>query len=200
MSNSALKIVSILAVSTLVVTLPNPLFNSQDTVRRGKNIKALVVCPTRELAEQINESFKTYGKYTNLRTGVVYGGTAIEPQIERLNKGVDILIATPGRLLDLAKQNYARLGKVEILVLDEADLLLDMGFIEDVNKINKLCAEHKQTLLFSATMSDAVKSLAKRAINQPVELTVSEDSTKKKNIKQWLVTIDKTNKSALSSH
>lgn len=162
------------------------LFNSQDTVRRGKNIKALIISPTRELAEQINDNFKAYGQYTNLRTGVVYGGTAIEPQIDRLNKGVDILIATPGRLLDLAKQNYARLGKVEILVLDEADLLLDMGFIEDVNKINKLCAEHKQTLLFSATMPPKVKALANTVLRNPESISVSPVASTAKSVEQRL--------------
>jgi len=162
------------------------LFNSQDTVRRGKNIKALIVSPTRELAEQINENFKAYGKYTNLRTGVVYGGTAIEPQIERLNKGVDILIATPGRLLDLAKQNYAKLGKVEVLVLDEADLLLDMGFIEDVNKINKLCAEYKQTLLFSATMPAKVMGLANSVLRNPEIVSVSPLASTAKSVEQRL--------------
>ena len=162
------------------------LFNSQDTVRRGKNIKALIVSPTRELAEQINENFKAYGQYTNLRTGVVYGGTAIEPQIDRLNKGVDILIATPGRLLDLAKQNYARLGRVEILVLDEADLLLDMGFIDDVNKINKLCSEFKQTLLFSATMPMKVKALANTVLRNPESVTVSPVASTAKNVEQRL--------------
>lgn len=162
------------------------LFNSQDTVRRGKNIKALIVSPTRELAEQINESFKAYGKYTNLRTGVVYGGTAIEPQIDRLNKGVDILVATPGRLLDLAKQNYAKLGKVEVLVLDEADLLLDMGFIDDVNKINKLCAEHKQTLLFSATMPPKVMDLANTVLRNPEIINVSPIASTSSNVEQRL--------------
>mgnify|MGYP000303649583 CR=1 FL=1 len=162
------------------------LFSSQDTVKRGKNIKALIVSPTRELAEQINENFKAYGQYTNLRTGVVYGGTAIEPQIDRLNKGVDILIATPGRLLDLAKQNYARLGRVEILVLDEADLLLDMGFIDDVNKINKLCSEFKQTLLFSATMPMKVKALANTVLRNPESVTVSPVASTAKNVEQRL--------------
>jgi len=162
------------------------LFNSQDTVRRGKDIKALIVSPTRELAEQIHESFKSYGRYTNLRTAVVYGGTAIEPQIERLNKGVDILIATPGRLLDLAKQNYAKLSKVEVLVLDEADLLLDMGFIEDVNKINKLCAEYKQTLLFSATMPAKVMALANSVLRKPEIVSVSPLASTAKTVEQRL--------------
>ncbi|NQX97489.1 MAG: DEAD/DEAH box helicase [Flavobacteriales bacterium] len=162
------------------------LFSGQDTVRGGKSVKALVLSPTRELAEQINESFKAYGKYTNLRTAVVYGGTSIDPQKEKLNKGVDILIATPGRLLDLAKQNYARLGGVEILVLDEADLLLDMGFIDDINKINKLCAEHKQTLLFSATMPPKVLGLANTVLRNPENVKVSPIASAAKNVQQQL--------------
>jgi len=162
------------------------LFSGQDTIRGGKNVKALVLSPTRELAEQINESFKAYGKYTNLRTAVVYGGTSIDPQKEKLNKGVDILIATPGRLLDLAKQNYAKLGGVEILVLDEADLLLDMGFIDDINKINKLCAEHKQTLLFSATMPLKVLGLANTVLRNPENVKVSPIASAAKNVQQQL--------------
>lgn len=176
------------------------LFNSQDTVRRGKDIKALIVSPTRELAEQIHESFKSYGKYTNLRTGVVYGGTAIEPQIERLNKGVDILIATPGRLLDLAKQNYAKLSKVEVLVLDEADLLLDMGFIEDVNKINKLCAEYKQTLLFSATMPSKVMALANSVLRNPEIVSVSPVASTAKSVEQRLYYVPIAKKIELCLH
>ena len=176
------------------------LFNSQDTVRRGKDIKALIVSPTRELAEQIHESFKSYGKYTNLRTGVVYGGTAIEPQIERLNKGVDILIATPGRLLDLAKQNYAKLSKVEVLVLDEADLLLDMGFIEDVNKINKLCAEYKQTLLFSATMPAKVMALANSVLRNPEIVSVSPIASTAKSVEQRLFYVPIAKKIELCLH
>ena len=154
------------------------LFNNQDTVKRGKLIKAVVVSPTRELAEQINESFKLYGKYTNLRTGVVYGGTAIEPQIDQLNKGLDILIATPGRLLDLAKQNYARLGNVEVMVLDEADMLLDMGFVDDIMKVNKLCADFKQSLLFSATMPLKVLGFKLQLVDLQQALIVLELTSK----------------------
>src|SRR5690606_4142623 len=104
------------------------LFDKQDAVKKGKKIRALVVSPTRELAIQIEDSFSTYSKYTNLRSTVVFGGASIEPQIDVLNKGVDILIATPGRLLDLYKQDYIHLEHLETLVLDEADLMLDMGF------------------------------------------------------------------------
>lgn len=176
------------------------LFSSQDTVKRGKNIKALIISPTRELAEQIHENFKVYGKYTNLRSTVVYGGTSIEPQIDRLNKGVDILIATPGRLLDLAKQNYARLGRVEILVLDEADLLLDMGFIDDVKKINKLCAEFKQTLLFSATMPSKVLNLASSVLRNPESIKVSPVASVASNVEQRLFYVPIGKKMELCLH
>ena len=167
---------------------------------RGKRIRALVVTPTRELAVQVEQSISQYSKYVELTSMAMYGGVDSAPQMQRLIWGVDILVATPGRLLDMAHQRALHFDELEMLVLDEADRMLDMGFIEDINKILARLPEQRQNLLFSATMSDAVKSLAKRAINQPVELTVSEDSTKKKNIKQWLVTIDKTNKSALLSH
>ena len=167
---------------------------------RGKRIRALVVTPTRELALQVEQSISQYGKYVELTSMAMYGGVDSAPQIQRLIWGVDILVATPGRLLDMAHQRALHFDELEMLVLDEADRMLDMGFIEDINKILARLPEQRQNLLFSATMSDAVKSLAKRAINQPVELTVSEDNTQKKNIKQWLVTIDKTNKSALLSH
>src|SRR5690606_35694732 len=113
------------------------LFEKQDAVKKRKKIRAFVVSPTRELAIQIQENFVTYSKYTNLRTTVVFGGASIEPQIDVLKKGVDILIATPGRLLDLHKQDHINLDYIEILVLDEDDLMLDMGFIVDVAKIER---------------------------------------------------------------
>jgi ATP-dependent RNA helicase RhlE len=123
------------------------LFDRQDAPKKGKKIRALVVSPTRELAIQIEENFKSYAQFTNLRTALVFGGTSIEPQKELLEKGVDILIATPGRLLDLHKQELVNLDFVETFVLDEADLMLDMGFIDDVKKIERLCPEKKQILL-----------------------------------------------------
>ena len=125
------------------------LFDKQEAPKKGKKIKALVISPTRELALQIEENFKSYSKYTNLRTTAVFGGASIEPQKDILRRGIDILIATPGRLLDLHKQDFINLDYIETLVLDEADLMLDMGFIDDVRKIERLCPEKKQTLLLS---------------------------------------------------
>jgi ATP-dependent RNA helicase RhlE len=128
------------------------LFHQQDTNKEQKKIRALIVSPTRELAVQINEEFTDYSKYTKLSSTVVYGGISIDAQKKVLKKGVDILIATPGRLLELCKQEIVDLSTIEILVLDEADLMLDMGFIDDIKKIDLLCPTQKQILLFSATM------------------------------------------------
>ena len=135
------------------------LFHQQDTNKEQKKIRALIVSPTRELAVQINEEFTDYSKYTKLSSTVVYGGISIDAQKKVLKKGIDILIATPGRLLDLCKQEIVDLSTIEILVLDEADLMLDMGFINCVKKIIRLTPENRQTLLFSATMPIAVKEL-----------------------------------------
>ncbi|MGB0886776.1 MAG: DEAD/DEAH box helicase [Vicingaceae bacterium] len=176
------------------------LFADQDFVKRGKNVRALIISPTRELAEQIDESFKAYGKYTNLRSTAIYGGVAIEPQIQKLNKGVDILIATPGRLLDLAKQNYARLGNVEVMVLDEADMLLDMGFVDDIMKVNKLCADFKQSLLFSATMPLKVLGLANSILRSPERVEVEQVSSVAKGVNQHLYYVPIGKKMELCLH
>ena len=176
------------------------LFDKQDAGKRGKKIKALIVSPTRELAFQIEENFKTYSKYTNLRTTVVYGGTSIEPQKDMLKKGVDILIATPGRLLDLHKQEFVNLTKVETLVLDEADLMLDMGFIDDVKKIEKLCPKTKQTLLFSATMPEKINELATSILNNPEIVKVAKSSSTAEGINQKLFYVHKPKKIELCLH
>lgn len=176
------------------------LFDKQDAPKKGKKIKALVVSPTRELAIQINENFKTYGKHTNLRTTVIFGGTSIEPQIDVLRKGVDILVATPGRLLDLHKQDHINLDYVEILVLDEADLMLDMGFIDDVKKIERLCPENKQTLLFSATMPYKVEQLANTILKSPERIEVTPSSSAAKDVSQVLYYVPKRNKMELCLH
>ena len=176
------------------------LFSKQDEKRGRRVIKALIISPTRELAEQINESFKAYGKYTNLRSTAVYGGISIEPQKQKLDKGVDILIATPGRLLDLYKQGIARLGAVEILVLDEADMLLDMGFIDDVTKIEKICNDQKQTLLFSATMPPKVLQLANNVLKVPEKIEVAPTSSVTKTVKQQLYYVPIGKKMELCLH
>ena len=176
------------------------LFDKQDTAKKGKKIKALIISPTRELAIQINENFKKYSTYTNLRTAVVFGGASIEPQIDVLKKGVDILIATPGRLLDLHKQDVANLDYVEILVLDEADLMLDMGFIDDVKKIERLCTLEKQILLFSATIPYKVEQLANTILNAPERVEVAPNSSTSKNVNQVLYYVPKRNKIELCLH
>ena len=176
------------------------LFDKQVAPKKGKKIRALIISPTRELAIQIGENFKTYGKQTNLRSTVVYGGTGIEPQIDVLNKGVDILVATPGRLLDLHKQDVINLDYVEILVLDEADLMLDMGFIDDVKKIERLCPEGKQTLMFSATMPFKVEQLANTILKSPKRVEVTPNSSAAKDVSQILYYVPKRNKIELCLH
>ncbi len=176
------------------------LFDKQDAPKKGKKIRALVISPTRELAVQIGENFKTYGKNTNLRSTVVFGGTSIEPQIDVLKKGVDILVATPGRLLDLHKQDYINLDYIEILVLDEADLMLDMGFIDDVKKVERLCPESKQTLLFSATMPFKVEQLANSILKSPERIEVTPTSSAAKDVSQILYYVPKRNKIELCLH
>lgn len=176
------------------------LLDRQDAPKRSKTIKALIISPTRELAIQISENFKSYSTYTNLRSTVIFGGTAIEPQIDILKKGVDILIATPGRLLDLHKQDIVNLDYVETLVLDEADLMLDMGFIDDVKKIERLCPANKQTLLFSATMPYKVEQLANSILKQPTRIEVSPTSSAAKSVSQLLYYVPKRNKIELCLH
>ena len=176
------------------------LFDRQDAPKKGKKIRALVVNPTRELAVQIQDNFKTYGKNTNLRSTVIFGGTSIEPQKDVLKKGVDILIATPGRLLDLHKQDVVNLDYIETLVLDEADLMLDMGFIDDVKKIERLCPKDKQILLFSATMPFKVEQLANTILNTPQRIEISPTSSAAKTVSQVLYYVPKRNKIELCLH
>ncbi|MGB5419595.1 DEAD/DEAH box helicase [Algibacter sp.] len=176
------------------------LLDHQDAPKKGKTIKALIVSPTRELAIQIEENFKTYSTYTNLRTTVVYGGASIEPQKDVLKKGVDVLIATPGRLLDLHKQDVVNLDYVETLVLDEADLMLDMGFIDDVRKIERLCTKKKQILLFSATIPHKVEQLANSILKDPDRIEVAQNSSTSKNVAQLLYYVPKPKKIELCLH
>ncbi|CDF78507.1 DEAD/DEAH box helicase [Formosa agariphila KMM 3901] len=176
------------------------LFDNQDAPKRGKKIKALIVSPTRELAIQIEENFKNYSKYTNLTSTVVFGGASIEPQIDVLKKGIDILIATPGRLLDLHKQDVVNLDFIETLVLDEADLMLDMGFIDDVKKIERLCSKEKQILLFSATMPFKVEQLANTILKSPERVEVSPTSSAAKSVSQLLFYVPKPKKIELCLH
>ncbi|WP_445749814.1 DEAD/DEAH box helicase [Polaribacter sp.] len=176
------------------------LFENQDVEKGEKKIKALVITPTRELAIQIFENFKNFSKYSNLRTTAVYGGVSLEPQKEILAKGVDILIATPGRFIDLQMQGNIDVNAVEIFVLDEADLMLDMGFINDVEKIEKLCPRKKQTLLFSATIPDKIDELAKSIVKNAVKIAINPEETTAKNIGQLLYYLPKKNKTDLCLH
>jgi ATP-dependent RNA helicase RhlE len=176
------------------------LYDKQTTPKKGKKIRALVVSPTRELAIQIAKNFTTYATHTNLTSAVVYGGTSIEPQKDILKKGIDILVATPGRLLDLHKQDLLNLDYIEIFVLDEADLMLDMGFIDDVKKIERLCPKTKQTLLFSATMPFKVEQLATTILKNPERIEVTPTSSAAKNVSQVLYYVPKKDKIELCLH
>jgi ATP-dependent RNA helicase RhlE len=176
------------------------LFEKQDTEKGEKKIKALIVTPTRELAIQIFENFKSFSKYSNLRTTAVYGGVSLEPQKDVLAKGIDILIATPGRFIDLQKQGNIDVSNIEIFVLDEADLMLDMGFINDVEKIEQLCPRKKQTLLFSATIPEKLDDLAKSIVKNTVKIAINPEETTAKNIGQLLYYLPKKNKTDLCLH
>ncbi|MDI9257061.1 DEAD/DEAH box helicase [Flavobacterium sedimenticola] len=168
--------------------------------KKTKQIRCLVVTPTRELALQIGESFDTYGKYTNLRQLTIFGGVSQIPQVDQLKKGVDILIATPGRLLDLHKQGFLDFDHLHFLVLDESDLMLDMGFINDVRKIVKLVPSNRQTLLFSATMPMAIRELADTFLTQPEYVSVTPVSSTAEIIEQQVYFVEKENKRGLLYH
>jgi ATP-dependent RNA helicase RhlE len=194
--------------------------NKQDKIQRGKRIRALILTPTRELAVQIEESVAQYSKYLDLNSMALYGGVDVEPQKERLIEGIDILVATPGRLLDLVHQRAVYFDEVEMLVLDEADRMLDMGFIDDISKIIERLPFDRQNLLFSATINEDVRKLAdsfsgdgmegigfennglgnKEFYDDLEDIVISPSSTTAETISQWLVAIDKDTKSALLSH
>ncbi|WP_140485923.1 DEAD/DEAH box helicase [Flavobacterium sp. GSA192] len=162
--------------------------------KKPKQIRALVVTPTRELAVQIGQSFDTYAKYTNLTQLTIFGGVSQNPQVDTLKQGVDILIATPGRLLDLHKQGFVNLDHLHTLVLDEADQMLDMGFVNDVKKIVKLTPKNRQTLFFSATMPIAIRELAEMFLTDPETVTVSPVSSTAENVEQRIYFVEKGEK------
>jgi len=163
----------------------------------ANQVRALVLTPTRELAAQVEESITNYGKNLPLKSAVVFGGVKINPQMMRLRGGVDILVATPGRLLDLYNQNAVRFSQLEILVLDEADRMLDMGFINDIRKILSFLPKQRQNLLFSATFSNEIRQLAKGIVHNPVEMSVSPRNTTAETVKQWICPVDKKQKAPL---
>jgi len=162
-------------------------------------IRALVLTPTRELAAQVGESIATYGKHLTLRSTVVFGGVGINPQIQKLQRGVDILVATPGRLLDLVGQGKCDLGHIEFFVLDEADRMLDMGFIHDIRKVLKMLPKQRQNLLFSATFSEEIKQLAGGFLKSPVFVEVARNETAHQ-VTQVVHPVSKSKKRALLSH
>ena len=167
---------------------------------RGKRVRALIITPTRELTEQVETNVAQDAKYLDLTSLAMYGGIDSEPQRKRLIEGVDILVATPGRLLEMIYQRAVHFDELEILVLDEADRMLNMGFIDDINKVIDRLPTERQSMLFSATLTDDVRFLANTVKDDAIEITISPKSTSAKTIDQWLITVDLDTKSALLSH
>ena len=167
---------------------------------KGHVIRALVVTPTRELAAQVRESAVTYGRNLNLKSTAIYGGTSVRNQKKVLRQGVDILVATPGRLLDLYNQKSIDFSKVEVLVLDEADQMLDMGFINDIKKIIRLLPDRRQKLMFTATFSDPFRALANKFSYNPLEISVTRDNETAENIEHYIHPVETSRKSELLVH
>ncbi|BBO55281.1 DEAD/DEAH box helicase [Cobetia sp. AM6] len=173
---------------------------SQSAPAGARKIKALIVTPTRELAAQIDENVTAYSRHLKLRNAVVFGGVKINPQISRLSSGVEILTATPGRLLDLHSQKAIDFSDLETLVLDEADRMLDMGFIHDIRRLLKLLPTKRQTLLFSATFSDEIRGMANKLLNDPVAVEASPRNTTAEKVEQHIHTVEKSHKPSLLKH
>jgi ATP-dependent RNA helicase RhlE len=167
---------------------------------KGNTLRALVVTPTRELAAQVRESAVTYGRNLNLKSTAIYGGTSVRNQKKVLRRGIDILVATPGRLLDLYNQKSIDFSKIEILVLDEADQMLDMGFINDIKKIIRLLPDRRQNLMFTATFSDPFRALANKFSYKPIEISVTKDNETAKNIEHYIHPVETSRKSELLVH
>jgi len=180
-----------LPILQLLMQKPEPISN---------RAYVLILTPTRELAAQVHDSVVAYGKNLNLRSAVVFGGVKINPQMMQLRKGVDVLVATPGRLMDLYQQNAIRFDEVEILVLDEADRMLDMGFIRDIKKIISLLPKRRQNLLFSATFSPEIRQLAKSLLTNPLEIDIAPRNTPHELVVQKMHPVDKASKVRLLSH
>jgi ATP-dependent RNA helicase RhlE len=172
----------------------------QQSESNGRAVRALVLTPTRELAAQVAESVNDYGSYLRFKTCTIFGGVSINPQISKLRKGVDIVVATPGRLLDHMQQGTIDLSKVEILVLDEADRMLDMGFIRDIQKVLKVLPRNRQNLLFSATFSNDIRKLAGGLLNSPIEISVATRNKPADLVSQVVYPVDKGRKRELLSH
>lgn len=182
---------------TAAFTLPILHLLSGGTRPKANQIRTLILTPTRELAAQIADNVRDYSKNLSLRSAVVFGGVSINPQMLALRRGVDILVATPGRLLDLYQQNAVKFDRLEILVLDEADRMLDMGFIHDIKKILTLLPAKRQNLLFSATFSNDIRTLAKGLVTNPTEISVAPPNSTAEQVTQTLYAVDKTKKTAL---
>lgn len=182
-------------------TLPllQTLVSREPHVKGRRPVRALILTPTRELAAQIGENVREYSRYLNIRSLVVFGGVSINPQMMKLRSGVDVLVATPGRLLDLEHQNAVKLDQVEILVLDEADRMLDMGFIHDIRRVLTKLPAKRQNLLFSATFSDDIKGLAEKLLTNPLEIEVARRNTASEQVMQHVHMVDKKRKRELLS-
>jgi ATP-dependent RNA helicase RhlE len=164
------------------------------------HVKALILTPTRELALQVEESVAIYGKHTSYKSCVIFGGVKINPQIVALRKGIDIVVATPGRLLDHISQKTINLSHVDFLILDEADRMLDMGFVNDIKKVIAVLPKERQTLLFSATYSDSIKKLSNNFLKSPTLIEVARANTSSETVKQAIYHVDKTRKRELLTH
>ncbi|MEY4927614.1 MAG: hypothetical protein RI894_2050 [Bacteroidota bacterium] len=173
---------------------------AKNALKVRKSIKCLILTPTRELAIQIHESFVAYGKYTNLKAAVIFGGVSQKPQTDTLRQGVDILVATPGRLLDLMQQNFVNIQYVKMFVLDEADRMLDMGFVHDVKRVVSKLPEQRQSLFFSATMPPEIQKLANTILVNPKKVEVTPVSTTAETINQCLYFVEKNAKRPLLAH
>jgi superfamily II DNA/RNA helicase len=166
----------------------------------SNSVRALILVPTRELAEQVHEAARQYAENLPLSTYAVYGGVSINPQMMKLRKGVDVLVATPGRLLDLYRQKALKFNQLQTLILDEADRMLDLGFSEELGNIYRVLPKQRQTLLFSATFSDAIRLLAGQMLNDPLSIEVSPRNVAASTVKQWVVVVDKKRKPELFVH
>ena len=185
---------------TAAFSLPMIQMLAKGPKAKNNQARALVLTPTRELAAQVHENAHRYGQPLGIRSEVVYGGVKINPQMQRLRGGVDILVATPGRLLDLYQQNAISFDDLEMLVLDEADRMLDMGFIHDLKKIMALLPQKRQNLMFSATFADHIRDLARGLMHNPEQIDVTPPNSTAKNVKQWLIPADKKSKPKLLIH
>ncbi|MGL6250598.1 MAG: DEAD/DEAH box helicase, partial [Billgrantia desiderata] len=169
-----------------------------DGPRPGKRqIRALVLTPTRELAAQVGESVADYGRHLTLTSHVIFGGVGQQPQVDAIRPGLDVLVATPGRLLDLQQQKHVDLSRVEILVLDEADRMLDMGFIHDIKKVLRMLPAKRQNLLFSATFSDEIQALADKLLDNPARIEVARRNTTAETVDQAIYRVDREKKREL---